>query len=87
MASFVRTEVEATDAAYLSKPNFLLGHDRGERGATRDYADRELLELVQNAADAAAETDRPGRVHFEVMSQALSWLTQVSRYERVVCGR
>ena len=27
----------------------------GERSIARDYAKRELLELVQNAADAAAE--------------------------------
>lgn len=69
--AFIKAEVEATDTAYLSKPNFLLGHGRGERGATSDYAGRELLELVQNAADAAAETGRPGRVHIEVTSQGL----------------
>lgn len=70
-ADFVRAEVEATDAAYLAKPNFLLGHGRAERGATRDYAGRELLELIQNAADAAAETGNPGRVHIEVTSDGL----------------
>jgi len=70
-AEFVKAEVEATDAAYLRKPNFLLGHGRGERGATRDYAGRELLELVQNAADAATDAGSPGRVHIEVTSQGL----------------
>ncbi|KQT70267.1 hypothetical protein ASG51_14570 [Methylobacterium sp. Leaf465] len=70
-ADFVREEVRATDAAYLSKPSFLLGHGRGERGTTRDYAGRELLELVQNAADAASEAGAPGRVLIEITADGL----------------
>ena len=69
--AFIRAEVEDTDSAYLAKPDFLLGHGRGERGATRDYAGRELLELVQNAADAAAEAGVNGRVHIEITSNGL----------------
>lgn len=69
--NFIRGEVSDTDTAYLAKPGFLLGHGRGERGATRDYAGRELLELVQNAADAAAEAGMPGRVHIEITSDGL----------------
>lgn len=71
-ADFVREEVRATDAAYLAKPSFLLGHGRGERGTTRDYAGRELLELVQNAADAAAEAGIPGRVRIEITTDGLT---------------
>lgn len=70
-AAFVREEVRATDAAYLSKPSFLLGHGRGERGTTRDYAGREILELVQNAADAASEAGAPGRVLIEITTDGL----------------
>jgi Domain of unknown function (DUF3883) len=55
-----------TSAGYMLKPDWMLGHYRGERSAARDYADRELLELVQNAADAATEAGEPGRIRIEV---------------------
>lgn len=55
-ASWVADRVADTDAAYLAKPEFMVGHYRGENSIAKDYAGRELLELVQNAADAAAES-------------------------------
>jgi len=57
-SDFIARELSGTRKAYLAKPDFLLGHSRAERQTTADYAGRELLELVQNAADAAAEDDR-----------------------------
>jgi hypothetical protein len=70
-SDFIARELSGTRKAYLAKPDFLLGHSRAERQTTADYAGRELLELVQNAADAAAEVDRPGRVLIEVSSNCL----------------
>jgi hypothetical protein len=51
---------------FLAKPKLLLGHVRSERQTADDYAGRELLELVQNAADAATEAGGRGRVRIEV---------------------
>lgn len=68
---FVARAVARTTKAYNEKPDFLLGHGRGELSATKDYASRELLELVQNAADAATEAGVPGRVHIEVRVDGL----------------
>ena len=70
-SDFLAQELAGTRQAYLSKPDFLLGHSRSERQTTADYAGRELLELVQNAADAATEVDLPGRVLVEVASGCL----------------
>jgi len=53
---FIASELQSTFDAYLAKPAFLLGHSRTEAQTAADYAGRELLELVQNAADAASET-------------------------------
>ncbi|MCL1630125.1 hypothetical protein M3N55_15480 [Roseibaca sp. V10] len=65
-SSFIARELQATRQAYLAKPAFLLGHSRSEQQTTADYAGRELLELVQNAADAAAEVGGLGRVLIQV---------------------
>lgn len=70
-SDFLAQELAGTRQAYLSKPDFLLGHSRSERQTTADYAGRELLELVQNAADAATEVALPGRVLVEVASGCL----------------
>ena len=65
-SSFIASELSDTHEAYLRKPDFLLGHSGTERQTSADYAGRELLELVQNAADAAAESGVPGQVLIEV---------------------
>jgi len=70
-AAFIAAELESTCKAYLEKPAFLLGHSRTEKQTTADYAGRELLELVQNAADAASEVGGSGRVLIEVTEEAL----------------
>jgi len=70
-AAFIAAELKSTCKAYLEKPAFLLGHSRTEKQTTADYAGRELLELVQNAADAASEVGGSGRVLIEVTPEAL----------------
>lgn len=70
-AAFIAAELKATCKAYIEKPAFLLGHSRTEKQTTADYAGRELLELVQNAADAASEVGGSGRVLIEVTQDAL----------------
>lgn len=68
---FIDSELQSTFDAYLAKPAFLLGHSRTEAQTAADYAGRELLELVQNAADAASETGGAGRVLIEVKGDTL----------------
>jgi len=68
---FIRSELRSTFDAYLAKPAFLLKDSRTEAQTTADYAGRELLELVQNAADAASETGGGGRVLIEVNGDTL----------------
>src|SRR4051812_44215832 len=70
-AEWVQARIAATDTAYLAKPDWLKGHFNGESSTARDYAGRELLELVQNAADAAAECGSHGRVRIEVSRHGL----------------
>lgn len=68
---FVEREIADSRGAYLLKPEFLLGHFRAERQTAGDYAGRELLELVQNAADAATEVGGGGRVRIEISRKGL----------------
>ena len=68
---FVEREIASSRGAYVLKPEFMLGHFRAERQTAGDYAGRELLELVQNAADAAMEVGGGGRVRVEISRQGL----------------
>ncbi len=68
---FIAAEIARNRAAYGSQPKFLTGHFRGEKQIADDYAGRELLELVQNAADAAAESGGRGRVRIALWSGGL----------------
>lgn len=69
--NWVRDRISETDRAYTIKPDFMLGHFRGELSTAKDYAGREILELVQNAADAAAEVGGQGKVRIEVNKNGL----------------
>lgn len=69
--AWIADRIKETDTAYLAKPEFMVGHYRGEKSTASDYADRELLELVQNAADAAMEGGCLGRVRIEVTEHGL----------------
>lgn len=68
---FLQSEMRATRDVFLTKPRLLLAHVRSERQTADDYAGRELLELVQNAADAATEVGGGGRVRIEVTPEGL----------------
>ncbi|MER8755167.1 DUF3883 domain-containing protein [Mesorhizobium sp. M0976] len=68
---WIKARIDETDTAYLAKPDWLKGHFNGESSTARDYAGRELLELVQNAADAAAEDQNHGRVRIEITRHGL----------------
>lgn len=69
--AFLQSETDATRQVFLTRPKLLLSQVRGERQTADDYAGRELLELVQNAADAASEAGGKGRVRIEVASNGL----------------
>ncbi len=69
--SFLEAELSDTRKAYSAKPSFLKGHRKAEQSIRQDYADRELLELVQNAADAAAEIGGGGRVRIVITPEGL----------------
>ena len=63
---------EATaKTVYLTKPERLIADYYGERGCSRDYEGREILELLQNASDAAAELDQVGRVLIKLLPEGL----------------
>ncbi len=53
---------------YSISPDQLIADYRRERQITRDYQGREILELLQNANDAAAEKDIKGKVKL-ILSQ------------------
>lgn len=68
---FLKRELEASVSAYVAKPALLARDFNDERQVRDDYAGRELLELVQNAADAAAEVGGNGRVLIDVTRTGL----------------
>lgn len=68
---FLKAEERGTCGAYVSKPRLLERDRKAERSIRQDYLDRELLELVQNAADAAAELGGDGRVHIVISKEGL----------------
>lgn len=70
-SEFLAGEIAATLKVFRTKPKLLLSQVRDERQIADDYAGRELLELVQNAADAAAEQGGKGRVRIEIDGERL----------------
>ncbi|UFX13145.1 hypothetical protein [Sinorhizobium meliloti] len=68
---FLESEVEATKNAYRAKPSLILRDFNAEKATSQDYAERELLELVQNAADAATEAGGNGKVRIEIRKNGL----------------
>lgn len=63
-------EQESIDV-YLKQPLRLISDYNKEQEITRDYSGREILELLQNANDAAAEIDIKGKVLFDLRSNIL----------------
>lgn len=62
---------ELTCQVYTIKPEQLVADYRREHAITRDYEGREILELLQNASDAARTANEPGRVYIELSSAGL----------------
>jgi hypothetical protein len=56
---------------YLIDPEQLVADQRREHAISRDYQGREVLELLQNAADAASAASEPGRAHIELNTRGL----------------
>lgn len=69
--AWLEDRLRETIDGYRVKPDLLMRDARSEKSITQDYADRELLEMVQNAADASAEQGGKGRVRIEVRSDGL----------------
>jgi hypothetical protein len=59
-------EEERLRKVYLLSPGHLIAESRQERKITRGYHGRELLELLQNAGDAARNAGLPGCVRIVV---------------------
>ena len=64
-------EEQKTRRAYLAKPATLIADYYKELATTRDYEGREILELLQNAADQAREASVSGRVIIELRPEGL----------------
>lgn len=64
-------EERKTVAAYRNKPSLLIADYRREQDIARDYEGREILELLQNANDQAAERGERGRVLLELSQRGL----------------
>lgn len=64
-------EEKKTVAAYHDKPTLLIADYHRERAIARDYEGREILELLQNANDQAAEVGQLGRVFVELSQEGL----------------
>jgi hypothetical protein len=56
---------------YTLKPEQLVADQRREQGISRDYKGREILELLQNAADAAKKAEQRGRIRIELSPTGL----------------
>lgn len=64
-------EENKTSNSYLAKPATMIGDYSSEIATTRDYEGREILELLQNAADQAREGSVRGRVVIELLPEGL----------------
>ena len=64
-------EEDKTIAVYGDKPALLIADYHRERAIARDYEGREILELLQNANDQAAEIRQLGRVLIELSPDGL----------------
>jgi hypothetical protein len=60
-----------TSESYLKKPANLVKDYRAEKAMSRDYEGRELLELLQNAADQAQDACVAGKVIIQVKKEGL----------------
>jgi len=61
-AQWLSAQEEVSKALYKTKPKLLIADYRREMEFSRDYEGREILELLQNASDAASDAGELGRV-------------------------
>lgn len=72
LVDVIRAERDSALAAYRAKPIFIREHANQEESfRTGGYGDRQLLELVQNAADAILRGGRPGRIEIRLAGDVL----------------
>ncbi|WP_394230699.1 DUF3883 domain-containing protein [Shewanella colwelliana] len=68
----VLTSEEAeTESSYFAKPSNLIRDYRSELATSNDYEGREILELLQNAADQAKEASIDGKVAIELLPEGI----------------
>jgi len=65
-AQWLAARREMFQQKYLLDPEQLVADQRREQSISRDYQGREILELLQNATDAAKASGVPGQVHVEL---------------------
>ncbi len=69
--AWLTSEEEKTCQTYQVKPELLIKDYRQEIATTHDYEGRELLELLQNAADQAKEANIDGQVVIELLPEGM----------------
>jgi hypothetical protein len=70
-AAWMEEEEAATASEYRRNPRRLIADHHNEQSITRDYVGREILELLQNANDAAIEAGELGLVRIELRPEGL----------------
>lgn len=68
---FLTSEEIKLREIYSTKKERLISDANHERESRKDYSGREILELLQNADDAATESNVEGRVKFELTEDGL----------------
>lgn len=68
---FIREIVTNRRNTYLAEPRRLTSDAGIEKAASKDYSGREILEIAQNADDAATEANIKGRILFDLKEDAL----------------
>jgi len=70
-AAWLDAEEKRSLQLYTDYPERLVSDSNQERQVARDYAGREILELLQNANDAAIDAGMRGRVRIELSAAGL----------------
>lgn len=68
---WLSSEERKTRESYLAKPANLIADYRREKAIADDYEGREILELLQNAADQAEGCEKKGEVIIELCAEGL----------------
>ena len=73
LADFIKTETTRTLESYRSQPNLIAEHANAESAiAHGGYADRQVIELIQNASDSLLEAaNNSGRIEIRLTENCL----------------